>query len=161
MKSDKIKKVLIALDYDPTAQKVAETGFKLASTMGAETVLLHIISDPVYYTAAGYSPIMGFSGYGDMTQLISESNDELKKASQQFLDQSKHHLGDANIKTLITEGDFADSILTVANEIKADVIVMGSHSRKWLENILMGSVTQKVLHRTTTPLFIVPTKKHS
>jgi len=35
---------------------------------------------------------------------------------------------------------------------------MGSHSRKWLENILIGSVDEKVLHHTTIPLFIVPTK---
>jgi nucleotide-binding universal stress UspA family protein len=35
---------------------------------------------------------------------------------------------------------------------------MGSHSRRWLEKILMGSVTETVLHKTTIPLFIVPTK---
>jgi nucleotide-binding universal stress UspA family protein len=35
---------------------------------------------------------------------------------------------------------------------------MGSHSRKWLENIVMGSVTEKVLHHTSIPLFIIPTK---
>jgi nucleotide-binding universal stress UspA family protein len=43
--------------------------------------------------------------------------------------------------------------------MKADVIVIGSHSRKWLENIVMGSVTEKVLHHTSIPLLIVPTKK--
>jgi hypothetical protein len=42
-----IKKVLIALDYDPTAQKVAEQGFLLAKNLGGEAVLLHGISDPV------------------------------------------------------------------------------------------------------------------
>jgi nucleotide-binding universal stress UspA family protein len=36
---------------------------------------------------------------------------------------------------------------------------MGSHSKKWLENIVMGSVTQEVLHQTTIPLYIIPTKK--
>ncbi len=69
-----MKKVLIALDYDPTSQKVAEVGFEFAK------------------------------------------------------------------------------------EQHADIIVMGSHSRRWLENILMGGVTEKVLHHTTIPLFIVPTK---
>ncbi|MCX6286689.1 MAG: universal stress protein [Bacteroidetes bacterium] len=72
-----IKKVLIALDYDPTAQKVAEIGFSMAKAM------------------------------------------------------------------------------------HADIIVMGSHSRKWLEKILMGSVTEKVFSNTTLPIFIIPTKKHS
>jgi nucleotide-binding universal stress UspA family protein len=40
-----------------------------------------------------------------------------------------------------------------------DFIVMGSHSLKWLENLVIGSVTEKVLHYTTIPVFIVPTKK--
>jgi nucleotide-binding universal stress UspA family protein len=72
-----MKKVLIALDYNPTAQKVAEAGFSMAKSM------------------------------------------------------------------------------------TADIIVIGSHSRKWLENIVMGSVTEKVLHHTSIPLFIIPTKKSS
>jgi nucleotide-binding universal stress UspA family protein len=49
-------------------------------------------------------------------------------------------------------------ILEAAKELQADIIVMGSHSRKWLETIVMGSETEKVLHHTTTPLFIIPTK---
>jgi len=34
---------------------------------------------------------------------------------------------------------------------------MGSHSRRWLDEILMGSVTEEVLHHATVPLFIIPT----
>ena len=49
-----MKKVLIALDYDPTAKKVAEVGFEFAKAMGAEVVLLHVISDPVYYSSTDY-----------------------------------------------------------------------------------------------------------
>jgi len=50
-------------------------------------------------------------------------------------------------------------ILQTSDEIKADCIVMGSHSQKWLENILIGSVAEEVLRKTTIPLFVVPTKK--
>jgi len=83
----------------------------------------------------------------------------LRNASRQFLDKAKHHLGDKNIKTVVKEGDLSESILKTANELKADIIVMGSHSRKWLENIVMGSVTESVLHHTKIPLLIIPTKK--
>jgi len=38
---------------------------------------------------------------------------------------------------------------------------MGTHSRKWLENIIMGSEAANVLKDTTIPLFIVPTKKQT
>jgi nucleotide-binding universal stress UspA family protein len=155
-----MKKVLIALDYNPTAQKVAEVGYLLAKTMGAEVILLHVISDPVYYSSAEYSPIMGFTGL-DMGPLQLDSVDGLKKASQHFLNKSKHHLGDNTIQTLVTEGDFAESILKTAKDLHVDIIVMGSHSRRWLDEILMGSVTEKVLHHTTIPLFIIPTKKRN
>jgi nucleotide-binding universal stress UspA family protein len=60
---------------------------------------------------------------------------------------------------MILKGDFAESILKVAADLDADFIVMGSHSRKWQENIVMGSVTAKVLHNTSIPLFIIPAKK--
>lgn len=155
-----MQKVLIALDYDPTAQKVAETGFSLAKNMGAKVILLHVISNPVYYSSRVYDPIMGFTGYMALDPMQLESTDGLKKASQHFLDKSKHHLGDETIQTLVKEGDFAESILKAAKDLHVDVIVMGSHSRRWLDEILMGSVTEKVLHHTSIPLFIIPTKKH-
>jgi nucleotide-binding universal stress UspA family protein len=158
MKTNKMKKVLIALDYDPTAQKIAETGFSLAKTMGAEVILLHVISDLMYYSSTDYSPIMGFNGYMDMGQLQLDTIDGLKKASLHFLEKSKHHLGDKTIQILVKEGDFAESILKAAKDLHADIIVMGSHSRKWLEKIVMGSVTEKVLNHTSIPLFIIPTK---
>jgi nucleotide-binding universal stress UspA family protein len=154
-----MKKVLIALDYDPTAQKVAESGFSLAKSMGAEIILIHVITDPVYYSSIEYSPIMGFTGYMDMGPLQLDNVDGLKKASHYFLDKTKKHLGDETIQTLVKEGDFAESILKSAKDLKADIIVIGSHSQKWLEKIVMGSVTEKVLNQTTIPLFIVPTKK--
>jgi len=161
MKKDNMKKVLIALDYDPTAQKVAETGFSLAKTLAAEVTLLHVIADATYYSSLEYSPITGFMGFdaSDISHLLDE--DGLKKASQHYLDKSKKHLGDDNIKTLVKEGDSAETILKTAKDLHADIIVMGSHSRRWLEEILIGSVTEKVLHHTSIPLFIIPTKKHN
>lgn len=155
-----MKKVLIALDYDPTAKKVAETGFAMAKAMKAKVVLLHVIADPVFYSSAEYSPVMGFNGFMETAELQLNTIESLKKASQQYLDKSKQHLGDKTILTIVKEGDFADSILNTAKDLQADIIVMGSHSRKWLENIVMGSVTEKVLHHTPIPLFIIPTKKN-
>jgi nucleotide-binding universal stress UspA family protein len=161
MKTDKVKKILIALDYNPTAQKVAEEGFSMAKAMKAEIILLHVISDPVYYSSTEYSPIMGFNGFMDTGMMQLDSLNALKEAALNFLDKSRHHLGDKSIQTLIKEGDFADSILNAAKEVHADIIILGSHSRKWLENVVMGSVTEKVLRHTPIPLFIIPTKKQN
>ena len=41
-----MKKVLIAIDYDPSAQKVAEAGYAMAMAMGANILLLHVIAEP-------------------------------------------------------------------------------------------------------------------
>jgi nucleotide-binding universal stress UspA family protein len=155
-----MKKVLISLDYNPTAKKVAEVGFSLAKAMKAEVILLHVLSNPVYYSSTDYSPIMGFTGYVGLDPAKLDIAEELKKKSKQFLDKSKHHLGDESIQTLVTDGDFAESILKTAKDLHADIIVMGSHSRKWLENIIMGSVTEEVLRHTSIPLFIIPTKQN-
>ena len=71
----------------------------------------------------------------------------------------KQHLGDKTIKTIVKEGDSAKYILASAKELHIDMIVMGSHSRRWLEKILVGSVTQKVLNQTMVPILIIPTKQ--
>jgi nucleotide-binding universal stress UspA family protein len=143
-----MKKILITLDYDSTSQKVAETGVNLAKAMNAEIILLHVISNPVFY----------YSQYSGMYQQL-ELLDDLKKAAQSFLNKTKLNLRNEAIQTLIAEGNTADKILESAKNTKADIIVIGTHSRKWLENILMGSVAEKVLKDSTIPLFIVPTRK--
>jgi nucleotide-binding universal stress UspA family protein len=154
-----MKKVLIALDYDPTAQKVAKAGFELAKSMDAEVILLHVISDPVYYSSMEYSPIMGLTGDMSTYPLQLDSAEGLKNVSREFLDKLNAHFGENKAQTMIGEGDFAESILKAAKSSHADMVVMGSHSRKWLENIIMGSVTSEVLQQTSVPIFIVPTKK--
>ncbi|HEY5405963.1 MAG TPA: universal stress protein [Ginsengibacter sp.] len=152
-----MKKVLIALDYDPPAQKIAETGYALAKGMNAEIILLHVLSDATYYSSLNYFPVMGYEGFNNLGMLQMD-NDELRKTAQEFLDKSKQHLNDETIVTVVKEGDFAESIIETATELNADVIVMGSHGRRGLDKMLMGSVAESVLHKSIIPLFIIPTK---
>ena len=154
-----MKKILIALDYNPTAQKVAEIGYKLANAMKANVTLLHVVADPVYYTSREFSPVMGYTGFSDIGTLPYINVEALKEAAESFLNETKKHLGDEKIKILVSEGDDASAILDTAEDMKADLIVMGSHSQRWLEKILIGSVTEEVLDKTSIPLFIVPTKR--
>lgn len=153
-----MKRVLIALDFDPTARKVAEAGFSLAKSMGAQVILLHVIADDIYYSSLEYSPITGFSGFSNADFSLMASSEGLSQASEYFLDSIRGHLNDDSIITVIEKGDFADMILKVSTKMEADLVVIGTHSRRWLDQILMGSVTEKVLHNTTVPLFIIPTK---
>jgi len=159
MKSTKSIKVLIALDYDKTALKVAETGYALAKRLDAEITLLHVMSDPVYYASTEYAPIMGLTDSMGVDPLQFDSDDRLKRVSQHFLEKIKHHLGDESIITDLEEGDFADTILMKAKGSHTDILVMGSHSHRWLEELVLGSVTAKVVRHTSIPVYIVPTKK--
>jgi nucleotide-binding universal stress UspA family protein len=154
-----MEKILVAIDYHPTAQKIAETGFALAKSMGAKMILMHVIPDKLYYASTVYSPIMGFGGFTSIDFLMPGMIDELKKASQDFLDKTRQYLGDENIHTILTEGNVADSILHTAKKLSVDIVVTGSHSQRWLEKIIMGSVTEKLLRETTIPLLVIPTKK--
>jgi nucleotide-binding universal stress UspA family protein len=154
-----MKHILIALDYDPTAQQVAETGYALAKSMQAKITLLHVLADTAYYLPMDYSGVMGFSGLPPVDMMAPLQQEELMKTAVSFLDASKQHLNDPAIETMAVEGEFAESILSVAQDVAADVIVVGSHSRSALEKIIMGSVTEKLLHHSKIPLFIVPTRK--
>ena len=149
MQTIKINKVLIALDYDPTAKKVAEDGYAMAKAMGAEVILLHVVENLIAYSLS----------YLNMSLLQLDSVVELKDASQQFLDKTKLLLGDVTIQTVVREGDFADSIIEALIEFDIDILVMGSLSKRWLEDIIMGSVTEQVMKKTPIPIFIVPTRK--
>jgi len=151
MKTTKIRKILIAMDYDETSKKVAEQGFSMAQAMNAEVILLHVISEqPVYY-----------SEYSYMRDLQVDFTGDLEDSTQRFLDKTKKHLGDDTIQTVFEFGEIATTILSTAKDLNADIIVIGSHSRKWLENIIMGSQAADVLKKTTIPLYIIPTKRQS
>ena len=154
-----MKKILIALDFDPSAQIVAETGYELAKAMNAHVTLLHVVSDATYYSSLNYSPIMGFDTFSNMDIVQTDAIIELQEAANEFLQKSKQHLGGEAIDTITRGGDFGDTIIDVAADINADIIVMGTHSRRGLEKILMGSVAEKVLHKSAVPLYIIPTKR--
>jgi nucleotide-binding universal stress UspA family protein len=144
-----MKKVMIALDFHPSAKKILAAGFSMAKSMNAKVVLLHVKIDLITYSLT----------YKKMGSLQLESVDNLEIAAQNFLDRSLRFVGDDTIQTVVKQGDFAVSILEAAKEMAVDMIVMGSHSTKWLEEIVLGRVTNEVLQHTEIPILIIPTSK--
>ena len=132
-----MKKILIALDYNPSAQKIAEKGYALAQSMNAEVVLLHVMAEAAYYSNYEYSPIMGFNNFIGPEVLPDGTFDDLKSGAAQFLNKSKEWVGNTAIETIVKEGDSAATIIQTAGETHADIIVLGSHSRRGLDKILM------------------------
>lgn len=152
-----MKKVLIALDYGVSARKIAEKGFELANSMNAKVTLLHVVADETYYQAIDSAPFLGFYG----VDFFNTVNDEgLIDSSINYLEKIKSHLKDDAVEIIAERGDFATVILETANKLHSDVIVLGSHSKNWLERAIIGSVTESVLAKTKIPMFIVPIKEH-
>ena len=151
-----MKRVLIALDYGLSAQKIAEQGFELAKSMNAKVTLLHVVADESYYNAIDSTAFIGFYGYDYFDTMNSDS---LINSSLNFLENIKTHLKDPTIETIAKQGDFATVILDTAENQNSSVIVMGTHSHNWLEKAIMGSVTESVLADTIIPVFLIPIKK--
>lgn len=152
-----MKKVLIAVDYHPNAEKVVKAGYALAKILNAQVCLLHVVSDIGYYNTQ-YPTFMGYDYYDlGMNETVHA---ELIKVSENYLAQVAKHLKDPDVQTHTVEGESADSILGYAKKWHASLIVMGTHSRSALEKLLMGNVASKVLGHTHIPVYMVPIKKN-
>lgn len=153
-----MKNVLIALDYGLSARLVAEKGYELAKNMNARITLLHVVADESYYSNLDSTPFIGFYGRNFFD---FEGNENLIQSSLKFLKKIKKHLKDETIEVIAEEGDFATVILDTATKQQSNIIVLGSHSKNWLERTIMGSVTENVLTKTKIPMFIIPVKEHN
>jgi nucleotide-binding universal stress UspA family protein len=149
-----MKKILIALDYDPLAEKVAATGYSIAKAFNAELLLLHVVEEPSYYSSVEYSPIMGFTGFNDAN--TNEAVEGLKKEAYRFLEESRKHLGEGMIEISVVEGDFANAIIDSATLFGADLIVIGTHRRKGLDKLLLGNLAVEIMNHTAIPLLTIP-----
>lgn len=155
-----MKKICIALDYNPTSEKVAKIGYAYAKALNAQVVLAHVITDPSFY-GIEYSPFLGYDtsfGMGSMEGSMKLEN-EIEKGAENFLSTAAQHLGSRDIGTVVLNGDTADAILDYTAENKIDLLVIGTHSHSAFENMMVGNTAIKVLKHAKVPLLIVPTKK--
>lgn len=152
-----MKKVLIAIDYHPVSEKVAEAGYELAKNMDAQVCLLHVLDDVGFY-GTQYPTFMGYDGYSGMGPDLDLAM-EMRNIAEEFIEKAKVHLNDERVSTHIAEGDTAKTILHYAEEWGANVLVMGTHSHSTFEKLLLGTVAGKILEKTNTPLYLIPIKK--
>ena len=153
-----MRKVLVAIDYNPVSEKVAKAALDLIGSMDVELCLIHVLADVSYY-GTQFPTFMGYDGYSGMGPDIQMAM-EMKKVAEDFLDKAAEHVDYPNVSTYLGEGGTANTILDYAKEWKADLIVMGTHSHSALEKLLMGTVAEKVLEKTEIPVYMVPVKKN-
>jgi nucleotide-binding universal stress UspA family protein len=144
-----ITHILLPTDGSALARAAVLAGVALAEKIGARVTGLFVAppATPVVYR--NFLPV----GYD-----TPEHNAELiQKAAAQHLEVVTRAAKAAGVRCAVVSriSDFpADVILSVAKKQKCDLIVMGSHSRKGLAKLLLGSQTQKVLAQADIPVMV-------
>ncbi len=101
---------------------------------------------------------VGFEAGPDVVR--GQVADEYKREHKEIQTLSKD-LRDKgfDVKGLLIQGPTVKTILESAKKAKADMIVMGSHGRSAAYQILVGSISEGVLHKSTIPVLFVPPKE--
>jgi nucleotide-binding universal stress UspA family protein len=151
-----IKKILIAIDDSKQAQHAAEYGFDIARTFDAEVGLVNIVEPALMAPVTSADPIMGMSdqvvGFDEMELL-----DIQKNQSENIVESTiKKFAGDIPVTHFNEYGSTTDGIIKCSKEFKADLIVIGTHSRTGIDRLLMGSVAEHVVRHSTIPVLVVP-----
>jgi nucleotide-binding universal stress UspA family protein len=133
--------ILIAIDFEDASRHAAEVARDLAQALGAELCLAHVYSLPVY-TYPGLEP-----------QLLPDLTREITLAATRALADLGRELGIS--RTVLREGDAARGILDAAREVGASMIAMGTHGRRGLSHVLLGSVAEKVVRTSTVPVLTI------
>ena len=145
------KKILIATDGSELAARALEHGLKLAGQVGAEVAIV-TVTEPAVVIGAGYANVAGTS-FDPIPELI-EAQEQAAKALLQKDAAKATELGLAAETVLVTNTYPADAIVNTAGQVGADLIVMGSHGRRGLGRLLLGSQTSNVLAHTKIPVLV-------
>lgn len=135
-------KILMAVDLTDDSAEVAERALAIATNNHAELHITHVI-EPLNFAYGGDIP-MDFSGI----------QDEIHEQASQQLDKFASEQGVAEDKRHVVLGRPEVEIHALAEEIDADLIVVGSHGRYGLA-LLMGSTANGVLHGATCDVLAV------
>ncbi|MBK9265273.1 MAG: universal stress protein [Polyangiaceae bacterium] len=133
--------ILVPIDFEPASMKALGIAKDLASRMGGEVVVVHVYQLPVY-TYPGLEPSLMPGFHAEVTAAAERAVSSL---AQQ----------EGGIRAVLREGDPATEILAAAAELKVSMIVMGTHGRKGLAHLFLGSVAEKVLRKANVPVMSV------
>lgn len=141
-----IKKVLIPTDFSELSDQAIDIALPIVKQLGAEVIFLHVIER--------------LDHPDDMTALFDEGYAFM-------MDRSRALLNDlvirANQENMTGESEIANGtpyieILRMAEKMGADLIIMGTHGRKGLNHMLMGSQAERVVRMAVCPVTTIKTK---
>lgn len=141
------KQILVPVDGSQTALSALHEAVRIASACGAQLFVVHVI-DPYPFLGVGADYAVGQSEYlADATRNANTALNAALAVAQQ---------AGVSAESATVEGHAAEEgILASAKTSGADLIVMGSHGRRGIEKLLLGSVTQRVLQDARVPVLVV------
>jgi len=141
-------KLLVALDLSDPTEAIVRRAEEFARALSAEMWLLHVAE-----------PEPDFVGFEVGPQVVRDSVAEDLRAEHRQVQEiaSRLQTDGVNATALFVQGATADTILRKATELGADMIVVGSHGRGAMYQLLVGSVSEAVLHKSEIPVLVIPT----
>jgi nucleotide-binding universal stress UspA family protein len=141
------KRFLVPTDFSTGARQAAETGINLAKRFGGRIFFFHAFDPTPWYSYPCDDETLGLVTLPELTK------DDVEDDWASFLGS----LPKTSIpwQTRTEEGRAADTILSYAEAIDADLTVMGTHGRTGLEYLLLGSVSESVVRRASRPVLVV------
>ena len=137
-----ITNILVPTDFSACSEHALDYAIQLADRLDAKVHLLSVIGVPSY----GVPEL----GVGITAPMI----DNLIADHQRELDQLAR-VRKLVSQTMVRVGDARDVILQTAEELKADLIVMGTHGRRGISRALLGSVTEMIVRTSPIPVLTV------
>lgn len=148
------KRIFVAIDDSATSKKALDEAILLASALGAELCIA---------TATDEGPLsqhgMGLGSYID----VAKVKDEMRAANTALLQQAAARAAAAgcNAEHMLIEPSqrrVAEMITEAASQWNADLVVVGTHGRRGVERLLVGSVAENLVRIATTSLMLVREK---
>lgn len=142
--------MLVAIDFSPFSEKALLWAGQAARSFGVPLVVLHVVHDP------GSVP-----GYYEHAKKRKKHLVRVEEAAaemmSEFLDEMLEQHADvlAGLERRLVVGLPVNRILEVAEQIDAQMIVMGSRGRTGLPHVLIGSKAEKVAQLSPVPVTIV------
>lgn len=141
------KHILLPVDGSSTSLMAVEKARGMAQAFGSAVTLIYVI-DPYAFSGVGTDFAYGQAQYLDAA--TAEAKGALADATQ-----SLEAAGITVTASLVESHAIYRGILETANSVGADLIVMGSHGRRGLEKLVLGSVAAQVLAHAHLPILIV------
>jgi nucleotide-binding universal stress UspA family protein len=141
------KSIVVATDGSPYSTAAASEAIGLAKRNGSELTVISVVPAEIA-TPTDIDFTM------NQRELIAEKEMHNAEKNAKAVKEAAQKEG-VPVKAFVMSGKPSDAIIQIAQERKADLIVLGSHGRTGVERLLMGSVAERVIVLASTPVLVV------